>query len=612
MNYLFVDGEDHRKVQVDKGTVLKYLGGTGLGIKILYENRVWESNPLSEGNILVISPGLLTGSGYPTASKTIFMARSPLTMGIGRAAAGATIGPALKSLGIASLVIKGRYEKLSGLLVDEDVDVVDAGAYRLMDTETTAKKIREEFGDYSTAVIGPAGENLSLISSIECDGRQAARTGLGAVMGSKNLKFIAVKGKGTIDIKRKEDFREEIKKAMEYIRKDPRTNNDMKFGTGASFDQVNRYHGIFPSKNFQQSYFQDVFDNLREGEIPELDPSFWTSRYQWKYHPCPGCTKPCSRYVHVKSNKYGDFYVEGLEYETIYSLGSNLNIKSFEDVAYLHYQADLLGLDAISAGATIGWAMEAYEKNIIPKEYLDGMKIMFGDTEAALNLLIKMAYREGKIGSLLADGVKRASEIIGGKEFAVHSKGMEPPAYDVRGLYGMALAVATSVRGWDHLDAMVYVPELSGKFWYFENVDRKSPRNKGYLVKEMQDFSTFYDLTGICKFSRASLTPERVAGAISAYMDEKISFTEIMIACERVYNLQKLFNLKCGLSRNDDTLPQRILYERIRKGPSEGMVIEKNEFERMLDEYYQARGWDISGKPTRLRLALLDLNIDDS
>ncbi len=219
-----------------------------------------------------------------------------------------------------------------------------------------------------------------------------------------------------------------------------------------------------------------------------------------------------------------------------------------------------------------------------------------------------MAYREGKLGDLLADGVKKASEKIGGVEFAVHSKGMEPPAYDVRGMYGMALAVATSVRGWDHLDAMAYVPELNGKFWFFENVDRRSPKNKGHLVKEMQDFSTFYDLTGICKFSRASLTPERVYEAISHYLDEEISFKDVMEASERTYNLQRLFNIKCGLSRKDDTLPPRILYERIKHGPSEGMVIEKVNFEKMLDEYYQARGWDAEGIPSKLKLHLLKIN----
>jgi len=607
MQYLDINGEDVKKIDVDKSTIEKYLGGTGIGIKILYENKVWDKDPLSEENILVISPGLLTGTGYPTASKTIFMARSPITKGVGRAAAGATIGPALKSRNIVSIILRGKYNKLTGIIIGEDVNIVDASKYSLKNTKETSDKILEEFGNYSTAIIGPAGEKLSLISSIECDGRQAARTGLGAVMGSKNIKFIAVKGKNIVKIEKKQSFREEIKKAMEYIKKDPRTNSDMKFGTGASFDQVNRFHGVFPAKNFQQSYFQDVYDKLKEGEVPQLDPSYWTTNYEWKYHPCPGCTKPCSRYVHVNSKKYGEFYVEGLEYETLYSLGSNLNISSFEDVAYLHYQADLLGLDAISAGATIGWAMEAYERGIIPEKYLEGMKINFGDANIAIELMKKMAYREGEIGNLLADGVKKASSIIGGKEFAVYSKGMEPPAYDVRGMYGMALAVATSVRGWDHLDAMAYVPELSGKFWFFENVNRRSPVNKGYLVKEMQDFSTFYDLTGICKFSRASLTPERVVDAMSIFLDSKLSFRELMEASERVYNLQRLFNLKCGLSRDDDSLPPRIHYERIKKGPSEGMVIEKIEFERMLDEYYQARGWDNHGIPTRLKLKLLGL-----
>ena len=605
---LDIDGKNFKKIEMDKGILKDYLGGTGIGIKILYDLKAWEKKALSKENILVISPGLLTGSGYPTASKTIFMAKSPLTGGVARASAGAKLGPELKSLGIIALTIRDGYNSLSGIIIENDnVEIVEASKYKGKNTAETIEKIKEDYGDYSTAVIGPAGENLSLISTIECDGRQAARTGLGSVMGIKNIKFIAVKGNKKIELKDKNNFKEEIKKAMEYLKNDPRTTSDMKFGTGASFDQVNRFHGIFPTKNFQQSYFKDAYKDLNEDKRPELDPSFWTLKYEWKYHPCPGCTKPCGRYVHIKSSKYGEFYVEGLEYETMYSFGSNLNIKSFEEVAYLHYLSDLLGLDAISAGATIGWAMEAYEKRIIPDEYLEGIEIKFGDAEIAAKLLSKMAYREGKLGELLADGVRSASEKIGGVEFALHSKGMEPPAYDIRGMYGMALAVATSVRGWDHLDAMAYVPELNGKFWFFENVDRRTSKNKGYLIKEMQDFSTFYDITGICKFSRASLTPERIYNAISNYLGEEITFNKIMEISERTYNLQKLFNIKCGLSRKDDNLPLRIFYEIIKEGPSEGMYIKKVEFEKMLDEYYQARGWNSDGEPTKLKLLQLKI-----
>ncbi len=356
---LEIDGEISRKKEVEKSLLKEYLGGTGIGIKIIYDYKLWMKDPLSRENIILIAPGLLTGSGYPTASKTIFMARSPLTGGIARAASGASLGPELKSMGVIALVLKNGYDSLSGIVIDDDeMKIINAEKYRGKDTAKTVEEIKKEFGDYKTAVIGPAGEKLSLISMIECDGRQAARTGIGAVMGAKNIKFIAIKSKKKDEIKNREIFREDIKKAMEYIKNDPRTALDMKFGTGASFDQVNRFHGVFPTKNFQESYFREAYLALDGNAKPELDPSYWTSKYEWKFHPCPGCTKPCSRYVHIKSRKYGEFFVEGLEYETLYSLGSNLNIKNFEDVAYLHYRADLLGLDAISAGATIGWAME--------------------------------------------------------------------------------------------------------------------------------------------------------------------------------------------------------------------------------------------------------------
>ncbi|MEM3264770.1 MAG: aldehyde ferredoxin oxidoreductase family protein [Thermoplasmata archaeon] len=607
---LEIDQYSYRKTEIDKSTLKKYIGGTGLGIKILNDAKTWEYDGLSPGNILAILPGLLTGSGFPTASKTIFMARSPLTGGVGRAVAGAYLGVALKSLDILALSVKGAYDKWTGIVIDDDINMVNASDFYGLDTKQTIKKLYEKYSGYATAVIGPAGENLSLISSIECDGRQAARTGLGAVMGSKKIKFIVAKSGKLQKPSNSDGFKEEIKNAVELLKKDPRSISDMKYGTASSLDLVNRFLGVYPAKNFQQGYFEEVYNNIKDNEIPEIDPAYWTKKYDWKYHPCPGCTKPCGKYVHVESKKYGTFDVEGLEYETIYSLGSNLNIKNFEDIAYLHYLSDLLGIDAISAGLTISWAMEAFDKKLIPKDILNDLKINFGDTGIAVKLLKKMAYREGSMGALLADGVKRASEKIkAGGDFAMHSKSLEPPAYDVRGLYGMALAAATSVRGWDHLDSLVYAPEFNGKFWIFENVDRKSYENKGSLVKTMQDFSTFFDLTGICKLSRGSLIPEKVVNAISYYLGVQISLKDLMDSSERAYNLQKIFNLKCNLTRNDDTLPERIFKDSIPNGPSAGMSVDKKKFEKLVDEYYQARGWSVEGIPTKAKLQ--ELEIDD-
>ncbi len=595
-----------KKEVIDSNILKNFLGGSGLGTLILYRKKLWEYGPLSEKNTLVILPGLLTGSGYPTASKTIFMARSPLTMGIGRASAGSTLGPALAGLDIAALVIENSAEKWSGIVIKgNDVEIRDAENLYGLDTFETTEKVKSD--NFASCVIGPAGENLSLISLIESEGRQAARTGLGAVMGSKKIKYILVEKTGQSLPVRKEEFRNDIKEAMSKIMNDPRKESDYRYGTAASVETVNVFHGVFPTKNFQQSYFEDVYNNING--TAEIDPKFWTEKYRWKIHPCPNCVKPCSRYLHVESKKWGSFDVEGLEYETIYSLGSMLNIKNIEDIAYLHYTADKYGLDAISAGVTIAWAMEMAEKNLLPEEYMDHMVIRFGNPDTAFLIMKKMAYREGKLGELLADGVKKASEKIGfGKEFAMHSKGLEPPAYDVRGLKGMALAVATSVRGWDHLDSQVYAAEFNGKFWHFTNVDRKSPENKAFLVKSMQDFSTVFDITGICKFSRSSLTPDFIYKALSDFTGIDLEFKDLMEIAERVYNLQRLFNVKCGLGRKDDTLPERIMKEPVNKGSSKGLYVSKEELEKMLDEYYQARGWNKDGVPEKLKLKLLKLD----
>jgi len=594
-----------KKERIDDNVLKNFLGGSGLGSWLMYRKKLWEFDPLSEKNALIILPGLLTGSGYPTASKTIFMARSPLTMGVGRASAGSTLGPALAGMDLAALVIENKAEKWSGIIIKEDdVEIKNAEDLIGLDTLETTKRLNDE--KFASCVIGPAGENLSLISTIESEGRQAARTGLGAVMGSKKIKYILVEKKGLSIPARKEEFRNDIKDAMSRIMKDPRKESDFKYGTAASVETVNLFHGAYPAKNFQQSYFEEAYRD--EKNIPEIDPRYWTEKFKWKIHPCPNCAKPCSRYLHIESKKWGSFDVEGLEYETIYSLGSMLNIKSIEDIAYLHYMADRYGLDAISAGVTIAWAMEMAERNLLPEDFTDHMIIRFGNADTAFILMKKMAYREGKIGELLADGVKRASERIGkGKEFAMHSKGLEPPAYDVRALKGMALAVATSVRGWDHLDSQVYAAEFNGKFWYFTNVDRRSAENKAFLVKSMQDFSTVFDITGICKFSRSSLTPDFIYKAISDFTGFGLKFEDIMEIAERVYNLQKLFNIRCGLGRKDDSLPERITNEPIAEGPSRGLYVPKDELERMIDEYYQARGWNRDGIPEKLKLKLLNI-----
>ncbi|MGC8598595.1 MAG: aldehyde ferredoxin oxidoreductase family protein [Thermoplasmata archaeon] len=604
-NILFVDlsNGEIEKQKLDQYIARRFLGGIGLAAYYLYRFVPKGADPLGPENALIISPGLLVTSGIPTASKTVFVSKSPLTGGFGRAVAGATIGPEIKKAGYEAIIIKGIAKKPSILVIDDDRVSLEETDLWGKDTRETQETLKKRYPGHHTAAIGPAGENLSKIAIIDCEERQAARTGLGAVMGSKKLKAIVVRGTGRIEPANREKMLELIKKWVNVMKDHPASRDDMKYGTGEFYAWMNTQRGTFPSRNWQQGYFQKSYDNLKEGELSGIDPYYWAPKYITGYHPCPGCTKPCGHIFEVKSGKYAGTRVDGLEYETMYSLGGNLEIDDPEAVAYLSLLSDLYGLDAISAGVTISWAMEAIEKGIL-RGYL-----RFGDPDGVARALKEMAYREGDIGSLLADGVRAAYTRLGkGKDFALEIKGLEPPAYDIRGIKGMALAEAVSVRGACHLTAGVYGTELVGKWWKFENVDRFSSRGKGFEVKIHEDFMSVYDSLGICKFSRHMFFIEGLVDILNAYTEFNFSVSELLVAGERIYNVERAFNAREGFTRKDDYLPERVMKDPIPKGVSKGSLVRKEELESMLDEYYQARGWSMDGIPTKAKLHELELD----
>lgn len=593
---------DHKIKDVDEKTIRKFLGGVGLAAYFLYKEVPMGIDPLDEKNALIISPGLLVSSGIPTASKTVFVSKSPQTGAFGRSVAGATIGPEIKRAGYDMLVIKGRAESPSVLVINDESVTIEKTDLWGLDTRETQRRLKEKYPGYSTAAIGPAGENLLKISIIDCEERQAARTGLGAVMGSKNLKAIAVKGTKKVPQHDPEGMRALIKKWVNVMKDHPATRDDMNYGTGEFYAWMNTQKGTFPSRNWQQGYFQKAFDNLKEGELSGIDPYNWAKKYVTGYHPCPNCTKPCGHIFEVKEGKYAGTYVDGLEYETIYSLGGNLDIDDPEAVGYLSMLSDLYGMDTISSGLTISWAMEAIEKNLLEGD------LKFGDPDSVARVLGDMAYRRGSLGSLLADGVRVAYQKLGkGSEFAMEIKGLEPPAYDIRGIKGMALAEAVSVRGACHLTAGVYGTELVGKWWKFEGVDRFSSKGKGFEVKVHEDLMSIYDSLGVCKFSRHMFFLEGFIDIIRAYTGFEMSLGELAYAGERIYNVQRAFNVREGFTRKDDYLPKRVMEEPIPAGVSKGSYVKREELESMLDEYYQARGWSADGIPTRVKLFELDL-----
>ena len=589
--------ERTRVEQLDEDIQLRLIGGRALADYILARLAHPDVSPLDPGNPLVIAPGVLVGSPLSTASKTTVAARSPLTGLAGRSSAGARLGWEIRRLGYDFIAITGALEEPGVLVLDADgVRVEKAGELWGKRIGEARAALSNRYKGYSDAIIGPAGERLSAISMIDFNGRQAGRNGLGAVMGSKKLKAIVAKGSMEPEAAEPEEARRIARELNKLTHGDPSSPNLMNYGTPLMLQFTGGALGVIPSLNWRRSTLEWCSDpSAALEELSRFAPKMRVGR-----NPCPFCGRPCSQVVQAKGHR-----VDGPEYETVYALGTAIGVCKVEDVAYLNLLADELGFDTISLGATIAWAIEAGEKGLIkgaPR---------WGDVEAIAGLVEDMAYRREGLGELLADGVRKAVEKLGaGGEFAVHVKGMEPPAYDARGLKGVALGYAVSTRGADHLTSGAYAVEVPGKLWVFSGVDRLSYEGKGVLVKEFEDLMGFYDNTGICKFSRRTLFPENVAPLLTALIGTKVTPGDLLNSGAAAINIEKLLNLAYGSSAEDDDLPPRLKKEPIQDGPSSGQVVDEKELERMKAEYYAARGWSREGKPlkaTLLRLGLLEL-----
>lgn len=609
-----------QKEQISEDIYKRFNLGIGLGTYLLYQGTPAGADSMGPENTLVISPGLLVGTGAPTGSKTVVTFKSPLTNGFGRAVAGAYLGEQLRKSGIDALVIQGQSNNWMTLKIDDDhVEFIDASSLVGQDTIDTQETLRNTYGkSYRTCAIGPAGENLSRISGIDFEERQAGRAGCGAVLGSKKIKAIMVKGTKEIEYHDQQALKDSNKKWVKILKEHPATQDDMNYGSGEMWEWINTERGTCPAKNFQQGYFQSVYDNLKEGEKSHLDPYYYVPKYAGKKMSCPKCTKPCGRELSVSEGKYAGSKVDGIEYELLMSLGSVLENGDIEATIAMNEICDRLGFDGISAGVTVAWAMEAYEKGLLDNKKLNGFELPFGDADAAIEIIKKMAMREDYLGDLLADGSKIAAEKLGQKseQFAIQIKGMELPAYDVRGIKGAALAFAVSTRGACHLTSAVYNWELAGKYWKFEGIDRLSSKWKGFNVKTAEDLATIYDVYGICKFSRHMFFLEGFSEFQHAVTGYEMTDGDIIRMGERIYNLQKMFNVLQGLDRKDDRLPHRLTHEPIPKGVSKGAVVTEDELQGMLDEYYMARGWSKNSIPTIATLSTLDLtdiiNEDDA
>lgn len=586
--------------------VLKsWLGGRGLGVYLLLKEVDPRVDPLSPDNKIFIMAGPLTGmKGAPEPGRWVSVTKSPLTNTVHDSHSGGKFGPELRFAGFDGIIIEGASDNPVYLFIhDGRAELRDAGDLWGLDVHTTTEKIIDELksdlGDdakhVKVACIGPAGENLSRIASIMNDkNRAAGRGGHGAVLGSKKLKAIAVRGLKEPRPADLDAFRTAVKKALIKHKESLVTSQGLPtYGTAILVNIINEA-GIFPTRNFQTGVFGEadkISGETIEKEILDKPLSIEES--------CWGCAIACARYTILKE---GTFTGEGggPEYESVWALGAETGTGDLNAVTKANFLCNELGLDTISMGVTIGTLFELVEKGKVPREKLRGLDARWGNGEAVVELVWRTAYRSG-IGDDLAEGAKRLAEKYGAPELAMCVRGQELPAYDPRGAQGHGLAYATSNRGGCHLRAYIIAPEVLG---VPEMVDRFSTEGKAGLVKHFQNVFGVLDSLVVCKFTSFAIWLDEYTELINASVGWDMSKEEVELIGERIYNAERAFNvLSFGDGIEYDTLPERLLKEPMPEGPTKGKVVM---LDKMLPEYYRVRGWK-EGRPTRSKLEELGL-----
>ena len=580
-----------------------FVGGKGLGALALWRELKPHTDPLSPENILVFSTGPLTGTPCPSVRMCI-ITKSPLTNTFCDSHVGGHLGPEIKFAGYDAIIVRGKSERPAYLWVNnEEVEICDAKNIWGLDTFQTEEKIRKERKDLTirVACIGPAGEHLVKFALVNTERyRQAGRGGVGAVMGSKNLKALAVKGSGQIRIHNLEAFTQAAKEAREAVLENKTIRARRRWGTTRSV-LYSSDQDLFPTRNFNEATFEEA-ENL-SAEV--FEKRFWV-----KHRACYGCPVNCGKLGVVRGGIYAGTVVEGAEYETATLLGADCGISNHEAVAYANMLCDKLGLDTISTGNVIAFAMECYEKGILTQKETDGLQLNFGNEQALTRVIKKIATREG-VGNLLADGVRQLSERLGEKtrDFAMHVKGLELPGWGIRAAPGMGLAYATADRGGCHMRAWTISHEVSGTAPDGSPIDRYSIEKRAEIVKAQQDYYAACDCLIACQFVKDAVGKERYVQVLNAATGMKMTVDEFVKVGERIWNLVRMFNIREDFSRKDDTLPKRILTEPLPSGIAKGQRLTQAKLNQMLDDYYKLRGWDIqTGAPSKEKLRELELN----
>jgi aldehyde:ferredoxin oxidoreductase len=577
---------------IDPELARAYIGGRGLATKMYCDEVDAQIDPLDPANKLFLATGPLTGTSAMCGGRFMVITKGALTGAIACSNAGGVWGPELKYAGYDMIVLEGAASEPVMLVIEDDkVEFRSARDLWGKNVHETEDILHERLGnDFKCLSIGPAGEKLVRFACIINDkSRAAGRSGVGAVMGSKKLKAIAVRGTGGVTVAEPAAFREACLDSLEKLKAGDITGQGLPtYGTSVLVNVINE-GGFFPTRNFQEGQFEAA-EKISGETIAE--------QILIRPRACVGCPMACGRVTAVKDGPFAS-HGEGPEYETIWALGADVGVSNLAAATKANYICNELGMDTITAGATIACAMELFEKGVLTKKDA-GCDLRFGNAEALVEIMTKIGYREG-FGDVLAEGGARVAEKFGRPELFMGVKKLEFPAYDPRGAFGMGLQYATSNRGACHVRGYMISAEVLG---VPEKLDPQTTEGKAAVDIAFQDLTAALDSMGVCLFLTFSIGAPELQAMLKTATGFDYDVDEVIQAGERIWNLEKLFNLRAGLSKKDDTLPKRLLEEPMPSGPVKGNTAP---LEGMLGEYYQLRGWDEQGQPTKKKLAALGL-----
>ncbi|MGH7769398.1 MAG: aldehyde ferredoxin oxidoreductase family protein [Candidatus Binatia bacterium] len=579
----------HQRRELEEPRLRAFLGGIGLGASLLYDYAPPGVEPFAPENPLIVTSAPLVGTGLTTTAKFAVVTKSPLTGFIADSLSSSHFALELKRVGLDALVVTGRASSMVYITIDNDNVEIREGEHLRGKTPGEAEAlIRSEYPEARVAAIGQAGENRVRFATISNEGRHAGRGGVGAVMGSKNLKAIAVRGDRNISVADAPGV-EAIADRLRRASLGTLTEKYRSIGTVANLSVFNSL-GTLPTRNFQQSTFDDS---------ESLSGETLTENHFSRRHGCASCTIRCERLFKSINGEE-----QRLEYETLFALGPLCGIKDPEAVLQAARLCDQYGLDTISAGGTLAWAMECSENGLLPGDR--NLHLRFGDADSFLSAISAIAKREGA-GELLGEGSRRAAMQLGGESsyWAMHVKGLELPGYEPRSLKTMALGLAVSPRGACHNRSGAYEADFSGA------VDRlRADPGRGDLVAASEDFAAVLDSLIVCKFLRKCFTDFYVESAelLCKVTGWNFSGAELRRVGERIHTMKKLFNVREGWRSEDDWLPERLLNETLPTGVAQGVGLSSDELREMIQGYYRARGWNEAGLVPKGKLAELGLS----